>query len=73
MSRPSNDRMGWIIALIGLVLASAGGIISLSARAGALETRMTIAEKNQSETNIDMKKVLDSLARIEQKVSDLGK
>jgi hypothetical protein len=65
--------MGWIIALMALVLGAAGGLVSFSARAGALETRMDHTEKAQATTDMDMKKVLDSLARIEQKVSDLGK
>lgn len=73
-------RLGWVIALIGILLTGAFGLMSFSGRAGALETRVSAIEQRQNGTDADikrmdddMKHVLDSLARIEQKVEDLKK
>lgn len=72
-----NDlRAAWIVSLIALTLASVGGLITVSARAGAIETRVSAVEgwqaswqmrdeKRQADVSAKLGIIAESVARIE--------
>lgn len=65
-----NDaRAGWVVALIAICIAAIGGMITVSARAGAIEVRVQAVEQRQAAIDGKLDSIADAVARIEGKLS----
>ena len=56
-----DAKAGWIVALVALALSSIGGMVSVSARAGSLETRVGQVETRQNQLSNSQALMMDKL------------
>lgn len=68
-SEKFNGRAGWVVALIALTFAAIGGMVSVSARAGALESRVGQVETRQNQLQNSQATMMDKLDSISSAVA----
>ena len=64
-----DAKAGWIVALVALTLSAVGGMVSVSVRAGSLETRVGQVELRQNQLSNSQALMMDKLDSISNAVA----
>lgn len=73
MPNLNNSRAGWIVALVAIAFSALGGMITLSAKAGALESRVGALEQRGAAIDAKLDAISAQLNRIAGKLDDKEK
>lgn len=65
-----QSQISWVIALVGAVLTLVFAAMAASNRAGAVEQRVSALEESHRAESLVLQNIRDSVARIEQKITD---
>jgi hypothetical protein len=63
-------KPGLLVGILTLTLTTLGCVIGFSVKAGVLENRVQTIESEMPAMRADVKKILDSVARIEVRMDD---